>query len=507
MKEVSLTVWAVIVGYFIIVIAIGLLAGRGQKNMTDYYVSGRSMTSLLVALSVTATTTSGFTFVGLPGLTYSTGYGPFIGIVVLGGVPGIILSFYFLAKPMRRLSEEYGLLTVPDFAAALHGNSQTLRLFSAIAIIIATLCYLIVQWVSVGVLFQSLLGSTYIIGVIVGTLVVAAYLVFGGQTSNIYNDTFQMIIMGVGGFAAIVIGIKLVGGLTAMHNTIASVKPMMLQPWGPGVLPWWQILSFFILYCIGFLGQPQITTRFYTINKVTSFRSAMLMALLAYVFTSLMYFIGPILKALEIQGKIAPLATPDLATPTFLSNFVPPILGGIILAAALAAIMSTAAALILNVSAAIVRDVLQQGMKVNFTGQQGLRYGRVFVAVMILLSMFLSFNPPSIIAWIGNTAWGMFAAALTPIMIFSWWWRRATKYGAIASVAVGSVLSVVLYILKITKVYTMKFDTGAFALICALVVYVVVSYLTPAEDKTVLDKLWGKKVKLETDLKVGGVLK
>lgn len=238
---------AMFIGYFIITIAIGYYTSKGQKNMADFYIAGRSVGPILIAFSSCATIASGFFFVGLPGLAYLFGYQPMFQIPV-NAILAYVIVFGLLARPMRVLSERYDLLTVPDLFEHVY-QSRALRWISSIIIIVGIFGFMVSQWVAMGMLFQTLLKSTYITGLIVGVVVVGFYVTLGGQKGNMWISAFQLVIMMLGSVLAMYYGFKSVGGFTELNKTLAQYNPEVLKPWSESFgLGFYSFLSFFILY-------------------------------------------------------------------------------------------------------------------------------------------------------------------------------------------------------------------------------------------------------------------
>ena len=125
----------IFVAYFAIVLGLGYMASRTQKNMTDFIVAGRQMGPILVAFSTCATIASGFFFVGLPGLCYNLGYQPLLSLPAVNAILAYVVVFGLLAKPMRYLSEKHGALTVPDLFQTLYENKHIRTLCSTIILI------------------------------------------------------------------------------------------------------------------------------------------------------------------------------------------------------------------------------------------------------------------------------------------------------------------------------------------------------------------------------------
>jgi len=472
--------------YFIIVIGIGIWSSRSQNNIKDFFLAGREMGPIVVAFSSCATIASGFFFVGLPGLSYNLGYQPMLSIPVLNAILAYVIVYGLLAKPMRYLSEQHGALTIPDLFLTLYEDKKV-RWVCSVVILIGIVAYMVSQWVAMGLMFQTLLGSTYTVGLIVGVVIVGFYSTLGGQKGNIYNDAFQMVVMCLGGILVIVFGFKAVGGFTQMNLSLAQVKPEMLLPFSDNFgLSKWAFISFFLLYAVGTVGQPQFTTRFYTIKKIDMLRWAPAIAATTYVIITLFVFTGMIYRAAVVQGTVQPLTNPDLAVTQFLVAFMPSGGAGLILAAAVAAIMSTVSTFIVVAASTVTRDIIEQGMGKQLSDKKGLLYSRISTVLLCVITVFIAIKPPDLVAWLGNAAFGFFAAGLGPALVAGIRWRRANKQGALLSIVTGGGLALILYFMKVTGKIAPKLDTGAIAFLISIAVLIIVSLLTPYQHRKAL---------------------
>lgn len=485
---------ATFIVYFAIVIGIGLWSSRSQNDIKDFFLAGRQMGTVVVAFSSCATIASGFFFVGLPGLAYNLGYQPMLNIPVLNAILAYIIVYGLLAKPMRYLSEEHGALTIPDLFLTLYEDKKV-RWICSIVILVGIVAYMVSQWVAMGLMFQTLLGSTYAIGLIVGVVIVGFYSTLGGQKGNIYNDSFQMIVMCFGGILVLIYGFKAVGGFTQMNLSLGQVRPEMLLPFSDNFgLTKWSFISFFLLYAVGTVGQPQFTTRFYTIKKINMLRWAPAIAATTYVIITFFVFTGMVYRAAEVQGLVQPLTNPDLAVTEFLVAFMPAGSAGIILAAAVAAIMSTVSTFIVVAASTVTRDIIEQGFGKKLSDKQGVLYSRIATVALCVLTVLIAIRPPDLVAWLGNAAFGFFAAGLGPALVAGVRWRRANKQGALISIITGGGLALVLYFLKVIGKISPKLDTGAIAFLISIAVLIIVSLATPYQERKALPRKKEKAV-------------
>ena len=396
---------------------------------------------------------------------------------------------------MRLITEKFGALTVPDLID-LRFNSVFLRVIIALTIYVGCVGYLMTNFIAFGTIGEQILGLPYAISLIIGVLVLSLYVVLGGQLASIWTTSFQMVIMMLGSLVVFLIGLKLTGGFTNCFATIGNANPNMIKAWHPhGSYSFSMWLSFVILYSIGFLGQPHLITKFYTIKKIGLFKWAALIGAVSMSITCLIYSIGTTSRYLTLTGAMPEIAKQDSVVPIFFTTFCPPILGGIIIAAALAAVMSTADAFLVVASSALVRDIYQQvilGKLKNsaskLSPEKELMYARIATTFTVLIVCLLCIRPVDVITWIGAASWGIFAAVIGPVVFLGLRSKLVTKSGAIAGALVGFVISFGCYIGKTFGVIPKFFvlDYSVWAMIISTVVIVVLSFVTKKERNEII---------------------
>ncbi|MDQ0216115.1 SSS family transporter [Oikeobacillus pervagus] len=468
--------------YLIVILVIGIWSSRKQKDMSTFYIGGRSFGPWLVALAISSTTMSGYGFVGLPAIAYENGY-----IIIMLGIfatAGIFVSFLVLAKPLRKISEKFGSLTISDLLETRY-NSKAVRVVTALAILGGAIGYQMAQYKALGNMLQTVLGVRYEVALFIGVAILTVYVVAGGMISAVWTDFIQMIIMVAGSLIVFFGGLRLVGGFSQMNRELTQINPDLTQAFhtNGGSMTIFIFLSYFLLYMIGQQAQPHVVTKFYMIRKLSMLKWAAFIAALTYGLTVLLWFSGPFTRILVERGEMAAPASADLVVPTFITTYFHPVIAGLLFAAVMAAIMSTSEAFLLLASSSVVRDIYQQVIKKGkeLPPKKELSLSRWVTLATVALTFLLSLNPPDLVGWLGNASWGLFVASLLPAVSIGIWWKRATRQAALVSTILGFSLSLILYILKVKGIYTPQLDTGAIAFIISTLSFVIVSYLTKNE--------------------------
>jgi Na+/proline symporter len=238
---------------------------------------------------------------------------------------------------------------------------------------------------------------------------------------------------------------------------------------------------------MGSLGQPQAVHKYYMLKDPQQLKWYPLLKTLGLILVLLLYFgVGVGVKALVASGRMAPLATPDAATPSFLLGFTPVVLAALVFSGVAAATMSTVNAFI-NIGAAVVtHDIpIALGRKVG----NELFWGRIMTLIIAIAAALVAQFSGSMVAFLGVFGWGLFSSTLVPALAFGLNWEGATRQGAIASITTGLVITLVFETLAFFKVYS--FPTGiaisGLSLVLSILVFFAVSWLTRADAARQLD--------------------
>lgn len=470
------TVVAVALLYFAAVAAISVWAARRTRTAGDFFLAGQGIGLWALAIAAMAATLSGFIFVGGPGLVYTIGMGAVF--IVMPATITNSMTAWVLAKRMRLLGEARGLMTIPDAIGARYG-SRTAQGLAAAAMLIAIVGYMATNILALGLVIDAIFGIGLASSIWIGMLVTLAYTASGGILAGIYTDLLQGTLMAVASVLVFVYALQAGGGMTVMSQQVSAADPTFLGPWGK--LSPLAALSFFFVFGLGVLGQPHVVHKFYMLRDPRRLRWYPLLMTLALVVTLLIFFgVGLVTKTLVVRGELAPLASPDAATPTFLLGYTPLLLAALVFSGVAAAIMSTVNSF-MNVGAAALTHDLPVAL--GFRVRNELRWGRIWTVVIAVAAALIAQLSGALVAFLGIFGWGLFASTLVPALAIGLNWRGATRAGAIASIATGLVATLSLETLAYLKWFT--FPSGvtatAVALVTSILVFFVVSFLGKGE--------------------------
>lgn len=473
---------AVALVYLAVVLAIGLWSRRRTRDARDFFIAGQRLGLVVTAFATMSAAFSGFVFLGGPGLTYRLGVAALAINVPIGVTAGLLC--WTVGRRLRRLAGVREVYTVPDAIQCRYGSRKVTAL-AAVAIVLGVVGYLGAQLRALGVLLEPVLGTSGLgpwslpVAMALGAAAVLVYSVLGGMVAGVYTDLVQGTLMLGTAVAVFLVALDAGGGFSGISAALAGSERFgesFLLPFGH--VPVWTTLGFYFVFSVGVLGQPHMLHKFYMIRDERKLRWMPLVLGGSQTVCLLVWLgVGLAVPALVAQGRLAPLAQPDAAAPTFLLQVAPAALSGLVLAGVLAAIMSTADSFANVGAAALVRDLPRA-----FGRELGdeLRGGRWATVGLVLAAGVFAWAYDDLIALLGTFAFGTFAAALTPALAVGLAWRGATAAGALASIASGLVLNVGLELWSRWGVLPVAdgVPPTALALAASFLVFFAVSWLT-----------------------------
>jgi len=466
---------AVAVVYFAIVAAIGVWATRRTRTASDFFVAGQGIGLWPLAIAAMSATLSGFAFIGGPGLVYQVGLGAVF--IVLPVSLTNAMGAWVLAKRMRLLAEVRDMITVPDAIAARY-DSRLAQGLSGVAILIAVVGYMATQVLALGIVINAIFATGLGWGIWIGTLITLAYSVGGGILAGVYTDLFQGSLMAFVSVLVFLYVLEVGGGMGGLSRTILAADAAFLGPWGK--LSPLAALSFFFVFGLGSLGQPHVVHKFYMLKDPRRLKWYPMIMTTALFVTLLLYLgVGLAVKALVVQGTLAPLPSPDDATPTFLLRFTPVLLAGLVFSGVAAAIMSTVNSFMSIGAAALTHDLpVALGARLD----NELRWGRISTVVISLVAALVAQASGTLVAFLGIFGWGLFASTIVPALAIGLNWEGATRAGAVASIATGLGVTLLFETLGYFRVYSFPagVTVSGLSLVASILVFFVVSWLTRA---------------------------
>jgi len=424
-------------GYFIVMMGIGYYAYlKSTSDVSEYMLGGRQLHPAVGALSAGASDMSGWMLMGLPGAVFLTGFSA--AWIAVGLLIGAYLNYRLVAPRLRVYTEVADdAITIPDyFEKRFHDHSRTLRVVSSLVIVVFFTLYTSSGVVAGGKLFEASFGLSYGLGLVLTAGVVVAYTLFGGFLAVSLTDFVQGCIMFVALVMVPLVALTDLGGIAATGSAIARAGVGHLDGLA-GVTLIGLISS--LSWGLGYFGQPHIIVRFMAIRSLADVRAArqigmswMLVTVLGAVGTGIVGF------AYVAQGG----GTLEDAETIFIylsQVLFHPLVGGFLLAAILAAIMSTISSQLLVASSSLTEDFYKTFIHRAASQRELVLIGRLSVLAVALVAMFLAQDRSASILSLVSNAWAGFGAAFGPLILLSLFWKRLTRGGALAGMVTGAV--------------------------------------------------------------------
>ncbi|MEX1222143.1 MAG: sodium/proline symporter PutP [Idiomarina sp.] len=432
--------------YFIVMMGIGLYAyKKSTDSISGYMLGGRQLGPAVTALSAGASDMSGWMLMGLPGAIYLSGVSQLW--IAVGLVVGAYLNYLIVAPRLRTYTEVANdSITIPDyFANRFNDKGRRLRIFSSLVIIVFFTLYTSASLVAGGKLFDSSFGLEYTTGLWVTAGVVCAYTLFGGFLAVSMTDFVQGCIMFVALVLVPVVAFTDLGGLTSVTQQVSNLNPDYLEFFKDAAEtdPMLANLSFLgiislLAWGLGYFGQPHIIVRFMAIRSVRDIKKArrigitwMTVSIIGAMATG---FVG-IAYVEKTQMQLADAETIFIIFSQFLFH---PLIGGFLLAAILAAIMSTISSQLLVTSSSLTEDFYKAFLRRDASQRELVFVGRMSVLLVSIVAILLALDPDSSVLNLVSNAWAGFGAAFGPVIIFSLFWKRMNRNGALAGMLIGA---------------------------------------------------------------------
>ena len=483
--------------YFAILFAIGIIASRRIKGLNDYYVGGKKLGYWAVAFSARATGESGWLLLGLTGMGAIAGFSAYW--VVIGELLGVGISWFLMAKPFKRLTDQYDSITIPDYLES-HFKTKThlLRIISSSALAIFVIIYVSAQIDITGKAFESFLDLNYYTGALMGFLIVVAYIFIGGFVAVVWSDLFQGILMFFGLILLPLVAWWGIDNQADIVGGLQSIDPGLVSIWGGNTDPWMNFATMigFAMIGLGFLGSPQVYVRFISVKNEAEINQgrwvAMVFTLLTDAAAVTIGILGRYLFTEAGQDPEAILGNSGEDVLVHLIEDVFPLgIIAIYIAIILSAIMSTIDSLLVVASSAITRDFYQQIFHPDIDEKNLGKLSRLVTLGMALLALGIALTvavvtPSRTVFWFSIFGWSGIAATFCPVIILSLFWKAYSEKGAIASMITGfacvPIFKFGVQEIEGIGIYFEKVDVLAPSFLLAMISGFIFTRLFPRED-------------------------
>jgi solute:Na+ symporter, SSS family len=440
--------------YFAVMIGAGYWGLRRARSADDYLVAGRRLGPFMYVGCMAAVVLGGASTIGGVALGYDNGISGMWLVFWIG--MGVIALGVLMSSRLSRL----GVYTVSEMLENRYGVAS--RLISAIIIAAYALMIAVTSTIAIGTVFNVVLPLSASVAILLAGGLTVVYSVAGGMWSITLTDIIQFCIMTVGIFFLLLpFSLVAAGGFAGMQEALPA------SYFDITAIGWQTIFTYFLLFFFGLMIGQDIWQRVFTARSPGVARWG---SVAAGVYCLLYALAGALVGT--AARVILPGIQSDNAFARITTEALPAGITGLVLAAALAAVMSTASAGLLASSTILANDVYagfiarDDHNKVLVNRATTLLVGVVVLVISLIVS--------DVVGAL-TVAYDLLSGALFVPIVGALFWRRATAAGALASMAAGSVVVVIFMVVD-----------GLFAntpiiwgMLASLVAFVVVSLLTP----------------------------
>jgi len=486
--------------FFAIMVGVGFYCRRHATDVNGFVLGGRSVGPWLTAFAYGTTYFSAVIFVGYAGqFGWKFGIaGTWIGIG--NAILGSLLAWVVLGRRTRLMTHHFDSATMPEFFGKRF-NSTTLKIIASLIVFIFLIPYTASLYNGLSRLFGMAFNIDYTICIIIMAVLTAIYVIAGGYMATAINDFIQGIIMLVGIVAVVFAVLKTNGGFLASLDALSKVSDETVST-SPGIFASFfgpdplALLGVIILTSLGTWGLPQMVQKFYAIKSEKDIKKgAIISTVFAIVIAGGCYFMGGFGRLFTTVDAVKEGGF-DSIIPGMLSGYSP-VLIGLIVILVLSASMSTLSALVMASSSTLTLDFIKPLFAKDMKEKRQLLSIRLLIVVFILISVVIAIQQykasVTFIAQLMGISWGALAGSFLAPFLFSLYWKRTTKASVFASFTFGSgimILNLLFRLLKIDffpAILVSPINCGAFAMLAGFIIVPVVSLLSKAPDKKLVD--------------------
>ncbi|MCD8105801.1 MAG: sodium/proline symporter [Lachnospiraceae bacterium] len=498
MDSRSILILATMIVYLVGVVGIGVWFSNKNKSAGDFYLGGRRLGPLVMAMSAEASDMSSWLLMGLPGVALLAGV-PEAVWTAIGLAVGTYLNWLIVAKRIRNYSSHIGATTIPEFfSKRFHDEKHILSLIAAVVIVVFFVPYTASGFNACGTLFSSLFGVNYLTAMLIAAVVITVYTTLGGFMAASTSDFVQSVVMTIALIVVVFFGISAAGGWSAVVSNAQSLPGYLNLTQGydaaTGTAASYNGLTIAstLAWGLGYFGMPHILLRFMAVKEpeklVLSRRVATVWVVISMGVAVLIGIIG---NAMISAGALEALSSSDsqriiikIAELISTHGVLPAIVAGVILSGIMAATMSTADSQLLAAASSVSQDIVRDTFGVKLSDEASIRIARCTVVVIAVVAMIWARNEGSVFT-IVSFAWAGFGAAFGPVVLLALFWKRSNKWGALAGMVTGGAM---VFIWK----YGVRPMGGLLdiyellpAFLFAIVADVIVSLTTAAPDASI----------------------
>jgi len=465
--------------YLVFLLGVGVWTFKFNKTQEDYLLAGRKLGPWVTAFSERASGESAWLLLALPGAAITIGLSE--SWAVIGIILGIIASWFLIAERLREETEKYDALTIPEYLhRKFNDSSNIIRLFSSVIIAFFFLFYVSAQFHASGKVLNSLFDLDPITGISIGAAIIIVYTLMGGFYAVAWTDLLQGILM-IGTLVILPIAgyIELSGSGKTIADGLAAADSVFGNNNGSyfrgkeGLAALMAALGG-LSWGLGYLGQPHLVIRYMAIRSTKDVKVARNIAI-AWALPGITgAFLVGIVALLYFGPEYFLTVDPEQSMPLLATHLLHPILAGLFISGAVAAMMSTADSQLLVSTSAVTEDFYHQYLGKDLSQEVLVKLSRIMIVVLGLaaygIAIFSEIQGKKIFGVV-SYAWSGLGSAFGPALVMALWWEKTTRQGIIAGLLVGFLTTIIwANIPELKALVTERLSSFVFAFIAVYIV-------------------------------------
>lgn len=461
---------------------IGWRAARATQSLSDFLVMGGKAGAIVGGFAYFASQYSISTFMGVPALTYSTGFAG-MSISVPGLAFSMIIPVLFVGRKLMLLGRRHKMMTMSDYLSDRY-ESQAVRGIHAAMCVVFLLAMMGAQTVGAGVILHTFTGLPEWIGVVAMGVIVVLYCMTGGMTGAMMTDVLQGALMVTTAVVTFIVSVNAGGGMETITDKLAQTMPGHLtHPGTKGDFPWQTYASMILMWSFFTIGQPTLFTKFFTMNGYRTMFKAVILGTTGMLLSATLIEWSGVNAATFIPGLTG--KDTDFIVPLILTQNVSPWVSALLITGIVSAGMSTISALLVVCTGGVTRDIYQNMINPAATQQKVLKLSRWFTIILGIAAIVIGIMKPAGIFALIRFAFGGLGIWVAPV-ILGMYWKGATRTGAISAVIVGELAYVVMKLWWTELAF--GFDPLIVCWVFTMLVMVVVSLMTARVSEATLER-------------------
>ncbi len=434
-----MNLYLVILGLYLLTLTlIGALKSRRVTSEEDFALAGRGLTTWVLVGTMVATWIGTGSIFGNAGKTYEIGLAAVF--IPIGSLLGVVVLVMISAK-VRNMT----ITTVPEIIRNRFGNFA--GVLTTISLTIAYLVIVSYQYNAGGSVLEVILkdsaGNPLVStdsAVIIAAVFIVAYTIFAGLFSVAYTDVFNSVVIVITFLVSLPLLWHRAGGMSGIENLfIASGRASHLKL--SGIFSATDFINFLLPPFLLILGDANMYQRFSAGTNARSVRKATIYFVVGILLVEML-----IIFTAWVSSAMIPAAENGRHVMVYAAiNLLPPVLGAIVITTIVGIIISTADSYLLIPATTLVKDIYLKYLHRGASERTAVMVNRLTVLCLGITAYAVSRGFAGSVGFFERAlyAYTIYGAAVTPALIATLYWRKATRFGIIASMLTGIFMTLV----------------------------------------------------------------